>query len=314
MELAVDHRTPPLSPPPVRHPGGGPGRADALRDVLAELGERVRPVVLARDRALSVAPAFDQLLPDGLVRGQVVSCHGAAQRSTAFALVRDSLVAGGWMAVIDVATFGTDAAAELGVPLERVVRIDTGVEDAAMEAAEDAAVAQSATDLAHLAWIDVMGAAIDGFDLILTRVPAALGADRRPAAVRKLRSRLQQKGAVVVTLGSPGALGGDVELTTQRTVWSGLGDGAGLLRRRVIDVEATGRRLPGTRSCSIELTGTGNRVDVAAPALLDRDVLDRDVSDRDVRDPQAELLAEMAGVQTLADDAVAGETTDRLAG
>ncbi len=176
------------------------------------------------------------------------------------------------MAVVDVSTFGTDAAAELGVPLERVVRIDTGADQS------------SGTD--H-DWIDVMGAAVDGFDVVLTRVPAGLRDGRRPAAVRKFGSRLQQKGAVVVTLGAPGALGGDIELTTQRTVWAGLGDGTGHLRQRVIDVEAGGRRLPGRRSCSIELVGEGARLRFGSAP-------DRDASAS--RDPQAELLAEMTGI------------------
>ena len=271
MEIAVDHRTPLRAAPPVRTTGSSRGRDEALRNVLAELGERVKPVSLARERTLPVAAPFDELLPDGLVRGQVVACRGAAARSLAFGLVREALVEGGWMAVVDVSTFGTDAAAEFGVPLERVVRIDTGA-DRAAGAEHD--------------WIDVLGAAVDGFDLILTRVPAGLRDDRRPAAVRKLGSRLQQKGAVVVTLGAPGALGGDVELATQRTVWAGLGDGTGHLRRRVIDVEVSGRRMPGRRSGSIELIGAGARLEFGTACNSDSSVL---------RDPQAELLAEMAG-------------------
>jgi hypothetical protein len=195
----------------------------------------------------------------------------------AFGLVRDALVEGGWMAVIDVPTLGTDAVAEFGVPLERVVRVDTGVNES------------SGTDLD---WIDVMGAAVDGFDLILTRVPAGLRGKRRPPAVRKLGSRLQQKGAVVIALGAPGALGADIELATQRTVWAGLGDGAGHLRRRVVDVDVTGRRTPSHRSCSIELIGEGTRVKFA-PRI--------EIGPQADRDPQAELLAEMADAVIVTD-------------
>lgn len=266
MEIAVDHRTPQLAPPPARVSSSGSPRDEALRGVLAELGERVKPVALARERTLRVSTPFEQLLPEGLVRGQVVSSQGVAARSVAFGLVRDALVEGGWMAVVDVSTLGTDAAAEFGVPLERVVRIETGADDG------------SGTDLD---WIDVMGAAIDGFDVVLTRVPAGLRSGHRPAAVRKLGSRLQQKGAVVVTLGAAGSLGGDVEVTTRRTVWGGLGEGTGHLRRRVVEVVAAGRRVPGSRSCSIELAGEGTRVEFTR------------VADRD---PQAEVLSEMAAM------------------
>lgn len=288
MEIAVDHRTPLRAAPPVRTPGTrrrSSGRDEALRDVLAELGERVKPVTLARERTLPVSAPFDRVLPEGLVRGQVVSCRGPAARSVAFGLVRDALVEGRWMAVVDVSTFGPDAAAEFGVPLERVVRIETGVDGASWTEHD---------------WIDVMGAAVDGFDLILTRVPAALRNDRRPAAVRKLGSRLQQKGAVVVTLGAPGALGGDIELVTQRTVWDGLGDGTGHLRRRLIDVEAGGRRMPGRRSCSVELIGEGTRLRFG-PAP--------DGDGQSSRDPQAELLSEMA--DTMAGTVTVTDVNDR---
>ena len=284
MEIAVDHRTPLRAAPPARTAGPNSRRRsavndEALRDVLAELGERVKPIALARERTLPVAAPFDELLPDGLVRGQVVSCRGVAARSMAFGLMRKALVEGGWMAVVDVPTLGTDAAAEFGVPLERVVRIDTGID-------------ADETSGTGLDWIDVMGAAVDGFDLVLTRVPAALRNDRRPAAVRKLGSRLQQKGAVIVTLGAPGALGGDIELTTQRTVWAGLGDGTGHLHRRVIDVEVAGRRMPGRRSCSIELIGKGARVGLGSVSAGDVQV---------PHDPPAEVLAEMAGTVTVTD-------------
>ena len=247
-----------------------------LHDVLEQLGERVRPVAFARERTLPVASPYERLFPDGLVRGHVVSCRGAAARSLAFGLVRDAMVAGGWMVVVDVPTWGADARAEFGGPLERPARVDTGGDD-------------SAERERH--WVDVMGAAIDGFDLVLTRVPVGLRNGRRPAAVRKLGSRLQQKGAIVLTLGAAGALGGDIELRAQRTVWEGLGAGSGHLRRRTIDVEAGGRRVPGRRTCSIELVGVGSNLELVSgvPAGATGD-----------RDPQAELLAEMVGAVEVA--------------
>lgn len=259
MEIAVDHRRPSPSLAPAAPAPRSRTERSALQDVLAELGERVKPISLAREQTLALADPFDQLLPEGLVRGRVVSCQGNAARSVAFGLVRAALADGAWMAVVDVSTFGTDSAAEFGVPLERVVRIETDVRSSGR-------------------WIDVMAAAVDGFDLVLTRVPPELH-DRRPAAVRTLLSRLRRTGAVIVTLGASGALGADVELMTQRTIWSGLGDGSGHLDRRIVHVQAGGRRIAARRSCAIEMSGVGTRVSVGA------------VADRD---PQAELLAEMA--------------------
>lgn len=289
MEFAVDHRTPTLSAPPSRSalgPRRDAERADALREVLAELGERVKPVALARDKTLPVAEFFDRLLPDdGLVRGRVMSCQGVADTSLAFGLIRDALIGGAWAAIIDVATFGADAAAEFGVPLERVVRVETGVD----AAERSAGVGNDA------AWIDAMGAAVDGFDVVVTRVPAGLRGDRRPAAVRKLAARLQQKGAVVVVLGESGALTSDITLTTSRTSWSGLGDGNGHLRARTIDVVAGGRRLPAERSASLLVEGGSNTPGRVTLSLVPEVSLspERPVG-VEVRDPQAELLAEMA--------------------
>jgi|GEM_PF-184787 len=302
MELAVDpsphstHRSSlhvadtavDVSRDPTADEGGPGSRSVALRAVLDQLGEKVKPVVFARERTMPVAEPLRRVFPEGgLVRGRVMACRGTAAASIANVVVRDALAAGAWLAVIDIDTFGADAAAEIGVPLERIVRIDTGVD------------AGAATDLD---WIDVMGAAVDGFDIVMTRVPVGLRGDRRPAAVRKLATRIQQRGALVVTLGDTGALACDIDLDTERTVWAGLGDGVGHLGRRQIDVAAGGRRLPGAQTVSLHLTGVDHRVEVTAHA-------DEPVSERD---PQAELLAEMiesaglAGVADIADDGSPG--------
>ena len=202
-------------------------------------------------------PLADALLPlfdeGGLVRGRVISCTGVASLSIASVVVRDALVAGSWMAVVDVDSFGADAACELGIPLERVVRIQSTPE--------------SGSGQEHLdherRWIDVMGAAVDGFDIVVTRMPAGLRGDHRPASVRKLMSRLVQRGAVVVTIEEAGALACDVHLTTRQMAWEGLEDGAGHLRRRRVDVVAGGRRVPGRRSCRLTLTGSAQRVEIS---------------------------------------------------
>ena len=66
---------------------------------------------------------------------------------------------------------------ERGLPLERVVAVDSGGDPQR--------------------WPDVVAAAADGFDVLLVRVPTEL----RPAMVRKLTTRIQQRSAVVVVLG-----------------------------------------------------------------------------------------------------------------
>lgn len=195
---------------------------------LALLTERVAPVVLARERTMPVGDELAGLFAEGgLVRGRTIACQGPAATSTALALVAAAVTAGSWMAVVDLPTIGLDAAGELGVPLERIVAIGTDGNPAR--------------------WIDVMAAAADGFDVLLVRVPSELPT----AAVRKLAVRLRQRDVVTVVLGDPGAMACDGVLHTDAPQWSGLGDGHGHLRERRVVVEASGRRLPGRRSCQL---------------------------------------------------------------
>ncbi len=278
MELAVDHGMPRRSVPP--------GRRDAaLAELLVELGDRVKPVALARERTLPVAEAVAGRLPEGgLVRGHVVSCRGAAGVTLAFAVVCEAMAAGAWLAVVDVADLGADAAAEGGVPLERIVRIDA-TRPATDGASDELGEGSVSADVSR--WIEVVGAAVDGFDLVMVRVPAALRGQRTPAAVRKLLTRVQQHGGVVITLGDAGALGGDVELSTQRSEWRGLGDGAGYLRARRVDAVSAGRRVPNGRTASFEVVGAGPRVELrVAPVRSESGDVER-------ADPQADVLAEM---------------------
>lgn len=198
---------------------------------LVALTDRVAPISLARERTLPISEPFTGLfVEDGLVRGRTISCRGPAATSTALALIAPAVAAGAWVAVIDLPTIGLDAASELGVPLERIVAIDTG------------AGAGGASK-----WVDVVAAAADGFDVLLVRVPD----DLPVGAVRKLAVRLRRREVVTVVLGDPGVLDCDGTLTTEAPHWSGLGDGHGHLRARQVVVAAAGRRLPGRRQCRL---------------------------------------------------------------
>ncbi len=161
------------------------------------------------------------MLPDaGLVRGRVVGCTGPAAMSLALALAARATVTGSWLAVVGVPMLGVEAVAELGVPLSRLVAIDS--------------------DGRPATWAERVGAAADGFDLILTRPPA--GADR---VVRKVRQRLQARGVVLIAVGpsSPG-IACDVEFSTTATAWEGVGRGHGSLMGRRATVRVGGRRVP----------------------------------------------------------------------
>jgi len=195
---------------------------------LVELGDRVAPLALAHERTLPVDDVFAELI-GGLVRGHTLACRGPVATSTALALVAPAMVAGAWMAVVDVPAIGLDAARELGVPLERVVGVASGDDPAR--------------------WPDVVAAAADGFDILLVRVPA----DVPVVLMRKLGTRLRRRDVVTIVLGDPGPMACDGILHTEAPTWTGLGDGHGHLRARDVAVHASGRRLPGRRRCHLAL-------------------------------------------------------------
>jgi hypothetical protein len=181
------------------------------------------------------------MLPDaGLVRGRVVGCTGPAAMSLSLALAARATTIGSWLAVVGVPMLGVEAAAEFGVPLSRLVAIDS--------------------DGRPAAWAERVGAAADGFDLILTRPPS--GADR---VVRKVRQRLQARGVVLIAVGpsSPG-IGCDVEFTTTAVAWKGLGAGHGSLLGRRATVRVGGRRVPRPVERELWLPGPTGRVAVVA--------------------------------------------------
>jgi hypothetical protein len=216
VELALD-----LSDGPAAHAAAA---APPLADALTALGERVAPISLARERTLPLPGDLSGFFPEGgLVRGRSVQCTGPSATSLALSLVAPAIAGGSWLAFVDLPTIGLDAASEYGVPLERVVRIDTVVGDEAHR------------------WSDVVAAAADGFDVLMVRVPPGIP----PTVMRKVMTRVQQRGAVVVVVGDSGSMLCDAELTVDSAAWHGVTTGAGHLRQRTITVRSGGRRMHG---------------------------------------------------------------------
>ena len=187
-----------------------------------DLAAAVAPTTLARQRTLPVADPLQPLLPEGgLARGRTVACRGVAATSLALALAAEATDAGAWLAVVDVPWLGVEAAAELGVPLERLVRVEPATGDAT-------------------AWADLVAAVLDGFELVVTRVPrrvnagdpaprAVAGPGPRERAARRRRPRAAQRrrhdGGVDCGVG-------------------GRRRGCGHLRGRRVTVVSSGRRIP----------------------------------------------------------------------
>lgn len=147
----------------------------------------------------------------GLARGSTL----AVGRSTSLlvALLAAVSNSGSWCAVVGLPALGVLAAAEAGVTVDRLALVrDPGPDPAG-----------------------VVGALLDGFDLVVIGDPRVLGL----AEVRRLTARARQRGAVLVGIGSwPSA---DLRLSLTDAVWQGAGRGDGRLRQRRVTVVAEGR-------------------------------------------------------------------------
>jgi hypothetical protein len=215
------------------------------------LATAISPVTPAATRTLPVADAWASLLPEGgLVRGRTVACQGLTAPSLAVSLVAEACRAGSWLAVVDLPWLGIEAAAELGVPVERLVRVDAGQPDGS-----------AGRDARGELWGEVLGAVLDGFDLILTRVPP-----RVPAGLlRRLQTRLRSRGGVLVVVGDPGPLAADLTVASAGVRWDGVGDGHGHLRTRRVTAAVDGRRVPRPRRGDLWLPAVGGGVAEAPP-------------------------------------------------
>jgi hypothetical protein len=196
--------------------------AEVGKDAALEvLGERIRPVTLAREQVVPVPEPFQPLLPwAGLRRGSTVSVTATGVgggTSLALALVAAASQAGAWTAAVGLPSLGLVAAEEAGIALERLVLV------AAPE---------------RSAWGSVVAALVDGFDLLLLH---ATRGGVRSVDTRKLVARARERGAVLVQLGPGWESEADLSLRIADARWEGLDDGYGHLLARRVTVEVTGR-------------------------------------------------------------------------
>ena len=209
---------------------------------LVELAERgVLSGVVARERTLSVLPAFESLLPNAaLQRGSVVACEGSAAVTLALGLAAGPSQAGAWVAVAGFPDLGLAAAAELGVVPSRLVM-----------------VTEPAGGFNDPTWADVLAAMIDGFDVLLLG-PGTLKV--RTNTARRLVARAQARGAVIVTVGANAAFAGDLRFDVTQVSWHGLGDGCGVAHDRRARVQLTGRRVPRPRHTEMRLPAANGQI------------------------------------------------------
>jgi len=178
-----------------------------------ELRARIRSMQATRldERSLPTLPALQQLLPGGLRQGSAYSVTGST--TLAMALLAAPSAQGAWCGVLGMPDFGTEAAARLGIDLERLVLVPAPGSQ----------------------WLTVAAAMTDVLGVVIARAPSRVA----PAEASRLGARLRQRGSTLVVLGEwPGA---DATLTVVGSNWRGLGTGYGYLSTRRLEVEARGR-------------------------------------------------------------------------
>ena len=199
--------------------------------------------LLTRERSLPVDPVLAPVFVSGLVRGQTVVCAGSASVSSALALLVAPTQQGSWAGVIGVPTFGVVAAADMGVVLERTVFVGGSLD-------------------AHGDPANVLGALVDGVDLVVTSSPFL--ASLSPSLVRRFTTRLQSRGAVCIVVDDTRALSGDLRVTTRVREWCGIGDGHGHVRARRVTVSVDGRRQARPTRRDVWLPGPSGRLEEIA--------------------------------------------------
>jgi hypothetical protein len=164
------------------------------------------------DRFLPVPDALAPLIPfGGLRRGSVTRVEGSA--SLLLGIAAAACREGAWCAVLGLPDLGLAAAAEIGLPLDRMALVPES----------------GASTLA------VLAAAVDGFDVIVVgNLPHLVDRDRRT-----LSSRLRHREAVLLSTEPwPGA---ELVLSVTESRWTGVGQGHGALRGRDLSVRVSGR-------------------------------------------------------------------------
>lgn len=244
VALRIDRVDPGIDDPGIDGPGTdgpGTGRSGADRaDVVRELQSRIRGMQRSRldSRAIPTHEALGDLLPGGaLAAGGCYAVDGST--TLALALAQGPSAAGAWCAVVGVPDLGVEAAAGLGIDLDRLVLVPHPGDQ----------------------WLSVVSALVDVVTVVVVRPPARADGSPRlgDAAASRLAARLRQREAVLVSVGDwPGA---DARLTVTESSWAGIGAGFGHLQGRQVTVASSAKSRPGrSRSRRLWLPGPEQRI------------------------------------------------------
>jgi hypothetical protein len=171
---------------------------------------------------LPTPAALHRVLPALRVGG----VHAVDSRSLALQMLAAAMPAGGWGAIVGLADVGVEAAADAGVPVDRVVLVPQPGE----------------------AW----ASAVAGFAEVLPVVLAARPARLAPAEAARLAARVRGADGCLLVLGDwpqPAS-----RIRTLGASWGGADDGLGRIRTARLEVEVSaGDRVP--RRAVVDLGG-----------------------------------------------------------
>lgn len=155
----------------------------------------------------------------GLLQLQAGSAYSVDSMSLAMTLMSGPSADGAWCGVVGTAELGLEAAAAMGVELQRTILVpDPGD-----------------------AWLEVTAALIDVLGVVVLRAPSHVPAKD----VGRIAARLRQRGGVLISCGDwPRS---EARLSMRDVEWVGLGQGHGHLQARQVTVEVQRGTAPARR-------------------------------------------------------------------
>lgn len=189
---------------------------DPGRPVVEQLRERVAALQGGPTRV----PVPTHPAVAGLLQLRTGGSYAVDSASLALALAAGASAAGEWVGFAGWPDFGAQAAADLGVDLDRTVLVPDPGEH----------------------WLEVAAALVDVLRVVVLRPAGRV--DARSAGV--LDARLRKRSAALVVWGEwPGC---EARLTLEDARWSGPLDGSGRLRRRSAQLAVQRGSAPATRA------------------------------------------------------------------